>query len=258
MAVKKLEAFKFGWSVAKNNIPFFFGVHLIALGILALSILLSSGLEIASDAIKNPLVTGGISIIDFLMGTLLFTAPVMAGLTKINIDLYDGKKAYDGDLLCGYSSAIFLKNFVAAVLFNLAVGIGMIFFIVPGIVFLLKFGFATNFIVDKKCDALEALKKSSALTKGIKWDLFCFCFLALLLNCLPTFLGGLSFAILSVILPWKILSGAIAAIITAVGLSLTLSTTNVAWDSIYRTFVPTHDDPGSEALVAEDDLKMAS
>ncbi len=258
MAVKKLEAFQFGWSIAKSNIPFFFGAHLIALGIFALSHLLSSGFEMASSTIKNPLLNGAVSIVDFLLGILLFTAPIMAGLTKINIDFYDGKKAYDGDLLCGYSSAIFFKHFVASVLFNLAVIIGTIFFIIPGIVFLFKFAFATNFVVDKKCDALEALKKSSDLTNGIKRDLFYFCLLALLLNLAPPFLGGLSLSILSAILPGEILSVAISAIITLGGLSLTLSTTNVAWDSIYRTFVPKND-PDSEASVeAEDDLKMAS
>ena len=81
--------------------------------------------------------------------------------------------------------------------------------IVPGIIWAIKFQFFSYFIVDKEVGPIEALKKSAAITKGAKWDLFVFGALLGLIN----------------------LAGALCVV---VGLFATIPTTMVAIAFIYR------------------------
>jgi len=46
--------------------------------------------------------------------------------------------------------------------------------IVPGIIWGIKFWFFDYFVIDKGLGSIEALKKSSAITEGHKWNLFIF------------------------------------------------------------------------------------
>lgn len=51
---------------------------------------------------------------------------------------------------------------------------GFILFIIPGIIWSIKYQFVPYLIVDKKMSAMDAIKKSGELTNGIKWDLFAY------------------------------------------------------------------------------------
>lgn len=52
--------------------------------------------------------------------------------------------------------------------------LGTICFIVPGIYFAIKFMFAELYVIDKGMRPIEALRASSQLTKGCRWQLFFF------------------------------------------------------------------------------------
>jgi len=77
---------------------------------------------------------------------------------------------------------------------------GTILLIVPGVIWAVKFQFFSYFIIDKGLGPIEALKKSSAITKGVKWNLLGFDLL----------IGGI--ALLGVL---ALLIGLLAAIPTA-------------------------------------------
>jgi uncharacterized membrane protein len=66
----------------------------------------------------------------------------------------------------------FLPYLAVKIMTTIAVLIGLVFLIVPGIVLALMFIFATYLVVDTGKGPIEALKESSRITKGHKWGLF--------------------------------------------------------------------------------------
>ena len=67
---------------------------------------------------------------------------------------------------------------------TVAVIVGLILFIVPGIIIGIKLQFASYLVVDKNMGVVDALNKSSEMTKGIKMNLFLFGILLFLINVL--------------------------------------------------------------------------
>ena len=68
-----------------------------------------------------------------------------------------------------------LKIFVVNILVALMVIIGLIIFIIPGIVLALKYSQALFIMSENKdMDIMDALKESSRMMKGYKWNLFLF------------------------------------------------------------------------------------
>lgn len=86
--------------------------------------------------------------------------------------------------------SVFERNYWNAVIAGLVKGIiivlGFVMLIVPGIIFACRLAFVSYLIVDKKMEALEALKASWAMTKGHGWTVFGMAMLAI-----PIFIAGL-------------------------------------------------------------------
>lgn len=62
--------------------------------------------------------------------------------------------------------------FILASLITLAVVIGFIFMIIPGIVISISMSLAILLLLDKNLDPIQAIKKSCEATKGQKWAMF--------------------------------------------------------------------------------------
>ena len=103
--------------------------------------------------------------------------------------------------------------------YNLIV-LGIILLIILGIILAIKFQFFGYFIVDKGDGPIEALKKSSAITTGAKWNLFLLYLLLLLINLL-------------------------GAIFLLIGLFVTIPTTMVAIAFVYRKLLNSNRDYAS-------------
>jgi uncharacterized membrane protein len=112
---------------------------------------------------------------------------------------------------------------------------GFIIFLLslPAIVWSIKFGFYNMFIVDKETGAVEALRESSRITDGYKWQIFLFGIVIMLFN----FLGMLTFI---------------------VGLLITIPTSGIAYVVLYRTLYdiakeeePT-EEPALQYLIGEE------
>ena len=86
--------------------------------------------------------------------------------------------------------SVFERNYWNAVLANIVVGVivvfGMIMLIVPGIFFAVRLAFVSYLVIDRKMEALEAIKTSWEKTKGHGWHIFWMALLAI-----PIFLLGL-------------------------------------------------------------------
>lgn len=75
----------------------------------------------------------------------------------------------------------FWKYLAIFVLETIAVGIGLLLFIVPGLVAMVFFMFATILVIDRELGPLAALKESARLTKGNRWPLLGFVILLTLM-----------------------------------------------------------------------------
>jgi len=78
------------------------------------------------------------------------------------------------DVFKNYGNAI-----LAHLLSGLIIGIGFVLLIVPGIVFACKLAFVPYLIVDRKMDAIEAVKTSWRMTTGHAFTIFLIGFIAI-------------------------------------------------------------------------------
>lgn len=91
------------------------------------------------------------------------------------------------------------KNWGNAVLANILqsviVGIGIVFLIVPGIIFSCKLAFVPYLIVDRKMDAVAAVKESWRMTSGHAWKVFGIGCLAIFVALLGLLLVGVGIVV---------------------------------------------------------------
>jgi uncharacterized membrane protein len=175
MATKKFskgEAIRFGWNAMKNNLGFFIGLLILAGSIL---IILS---------ILQGLTVEGAPGFSFLLSiaSVVVQLIIEIGLIKIALKFADNTKAELGDLFSCYP--LFFKYLGASILYGLIILGGIILLIIPAFIWGIKFQFFGYFIVDKGAGPIEALKRSSSITMGAKWDLFLFGLLILGINIL--------------------------------------------------------------------------
>ena len=111
--------------------------------------------------------------------------------------------------------AVFERNYWNAVLANVVkgiiIGFGFVMLIVPGIIFAVRLAFVEYLIVDRKMEALEALKTSWNMTRGHGWQIFWMGLLAI-----PIVLLGLILLFVGVIISAMWISAAFAVIYHAV------------------------------------------
>ncbi len=193
----KGEAVRFGWTTMKSNLGFFIGLFIVV-GLICFA----PGIIQALVGEESPFLSTIITV-PFLVLQLVITM----GLIRISLRFCDGERGKFADLFS--CSPLFFKFLFGSILCGLIILGGTILLIIPGIIWNIKFYFYSYFIVDEGVGPIEALKRSSAITKGVKWDLFL----------LGLLLGAIN------------LLGALALLI---GLFATIPTTLIAAASVYR------------------------
>ena len=94
------------------------------------------------------------------------------GMLKIVLDIADGKDGDLADLVKHWN--VLLKYIGATILYTLVVYAGMFLLIFPGVIWSLKFFFTPWLVIDKGMGPINAMKASSRMTMGMKWDLLGF------------------------------------------------------------------------------------
>ena len=191
------EAIHFGWNTMKSNLGFFIGLLIFVFLFTSLSSI------IAAKATEANIFLG----IIFYIADFSLSIIISIGLVKIALRFCDNEKGRFADLFSQYP--LFPQYLVGSILYGLIVFAGTILLIIPGIIWGIQFCFYDYFIVDKGLGPIEALKRSSAITRGVKWDLFGF----------------------FLVLPGINLLGALCLLI---GLFVTIPTTMVALAFVYR------------------------
>lgn len=157
------SALRFGWETFKTRPWFFVGVSIV----IALVYI----------------VIGALSEIDTLVGTVLdvFLSTLAGmGVTAFYLAAHDSSEAVELSLL--WHPRPFWKYFAATIVVGIAMILGLILLIVPGIIFALMFMFTTFIVIDRELGPIEAMKESMRITRGHKWPLLGFVLVLGLLN----------------------------------------------------------------------------
>jgi uncharacterized membrane protein len=193
------EALSVGWAAFKSRFGLFIGLLLLYAALTAIP-------QWGIQQIKDIWLAVPLAVI-----IVLFEYFLKAGIIKISLAVADGGDAQIGDLFSGWP--VFVPLLLATLLFALAIGVGLVLAIVPGIIFSIMFQYYGYFIVDKKMGPVDALKASAVLTRGVRWKLFGFGLVIGLLN-----IGG--------------------ALLLLVGLFVTVPVSLVAVAHVYRKLLP--------------------
>lgn len=168
----KREAIRFGWHTMKSNLKFF-------ILLLLLAGLIYYGPSIIAELVEEDAIVLSVII---RIGSTVVGMVIQMGLIRIAIKFCDNEKGEYADLFSCFP--LFFKYLLGSILYGLIVLAGTILLIIPGIIWGIKYQFFSYFIVDQGAGPIEALKRSSAITKGAKWNLFLFALLLMAINLL--------------------------------------------------------------------------
>lgn len=155
------DAIRFGWDVFKSNAGFLIAIVLIA-GVISA---ITSSLQTSGTR-------GGAGASALLIGLLVFAINAFVAVALINVSLkfVDNRRADFADLTSVYP--LFFPYAISSILYSLIVTLGLIFFIIPGIILAIRYQFFGYYIVDKKAGIIDSLKLSWNNTKGVTGSLF--------------------------------------------------------------------------------------
>ncbi len=152
-----------GWKETTENIGFYFQVLIIYFSIIIGGTII----------LRNGGFIGQIILI-------LIEYWLSLGILIISLKRARGIEAKVKDLFSG--SQYMLNYFIASLLYSLIVVAGLFLFIIPGIVWGIKYMMYPFFIIDKNSGITESLKQSAVITKGEKFHLFKFSIIVSLIS----------------------------------------------------------------------------
>jgi hypothetical protein len=169
-------ALRFGWETFKRRPWFFVGATFLIMLASGLVDGVTSGIDAAiTGSAKNTSAPG--TLINLALGTL-----INMGATAFYLAANDNPDTVDLSVL--WHPRPFWKFLGASILLVLAVAIGLVLLIVPGIIFMLMFMFTTFIVIERELGPIEAMKESRRITRGHKWQLLGFLLVLVLINLL--------------------------------------------------------------------------
>ncbi len=185
--------FSHAWEKFKQNPGFLIGIQLI---IILLSVIENQLSEISYEAGSMEW-----SILNlFFLGVSTYFS---MGILRIYLKCTDGKPLDFNDIVSPFQ--LFLKYFIAQLIYLAAVIIGMIVFILPGLFFGIRLMFFGYLVVDEELSATEAIKQSFSMTKGYFWPLLGFSAMIILIN-----IAGFLFLVVGLLVTLPVSSIAVA------------------------------------------------
>jgi len=149
----KAESLKFGWEALKKNIPVILVISLIYCLLVYPYMYFSMTDKYAGTTIL-----------------LLFCILISPIYYKISLLFADNKQIQLKELLG--TLRLLLKFLGVCILSALITEFGFVLLVIPGIIWTFMFMFAPLTVIDLGVGPISALKLSSRITKGHKWNLF--------------------------------------------------------------------------------------
>lgn len=174
----KRAAFLAGWNLFWTRPLFLMGVVLVV-----------TAVSTASDTVLRSLAVGSgllfaLNILAFVVNTILSMGMMLTALR-----VHDNVETGFADLL--EPVPLFWKYVVVTFISMMCFMIGLVLFIVPGIMVELAFSMALYIVIDKEVGPIAALKASYHVTKGHRLNLLIFIALLVVLNMLGALLAGI-------------------------------------------------------------------
>lgn len=129
----------------------------------------------------------------------LFWSILQLGVAQIALDIHDHQSSSLGRLFS--SVRLMFYQIIAALLYFVAVIIGSVFFIVPGLIVLVRLWPFRFVMVERQCGPIEALRVSASLTKGHARRLMETFFLLVVVTSIP--FSGFALELNGRIVGWK-------------------------------------------------------
>ncbi len=176
--IDAMECISRGYEIFKRQFANILLVGLVYLGcVMGISIVFSIIEAVVSATSsrgnQNPGEMGSIVIAVTLISQVIQQVVAIflkLGLARVGLNLVSGKEVSIG-MLFGEGSK-FLRAFGASILFGIAMVIGLVLLIVPGIYIALRYGQFLNAIVDRDLGIMEAFDYSSSITENNLMNLF--------------------------------------------------------------------------------------
>jgi len=147
-----------GWQIFKKKWATIYGLFLISM----LPQIISSVLgNVFGDSIL-------VLVFSFIF--IIVNAIITMGLIKSFIYLVRGQEV-SFDLIISTSKDLW-KYILGGLRYSLLVMVGYILFVIPGIIWGIKYMFTPALIIDKSMNGKEAMDASAKMTDGLKWKLF--------------------------------------------------------------------------------------
>jgi uncharacterized membrane protein len=115
---------------------------------------------------------------------IFVAAPIKYGAYKVFLNIVRGGEIDMKELFYGFKD--YINIILANILMMAIIGIGIVFLIVPGIIFACRLAFVPYLVVDKKMEAVKAVEESWRMTRGYGWTIF-----LMALMVIPIFIAGL-------------------------------------------------------------------
>jgi len=162
------DAVSYGWTAFWKNVG---PMLLITLVIVAVQLVISIVGSSTDSAVGRVL----IQLISFVVGIIL-----AMGLIRASLAVCEGRKPEVSMLM---QTDGFFNYLVAGIIFGIAVFVGLLLCIIPGIIVAVVFMFFGYGIVQQPdLGAVDSLKRSAEITKGYRWQLFGLAILLALIN----------------------------------------------------------------------------
>lgn len=159
------ECIHFGWESFKSRAWFLIGATLLYAVLTWLVSAIGGGIAQVLSSSPEDLTGGGISfLVTFPLGVLL-----AMGFTMFWLKVHDNLSTASFNAL--WSPHPFWKFLGARILSSIAILIGLILLVVPGIILMLAFLPVPYLVMERKLGPVEVLKESMRITKGHKWQL---------------------------------------------------------------------------------------
>lgn len=153
------ESLSFAWRTTKSNFWFL-------LGMLVITYAINFGIALIAEVLGRT--SPFLGVLGNIAGTAV-SLILSLGVISIMLHLYAGNRPGYKELF--RKAHLFWKILFASILYGLMIIGGFILLIVPGIYLAIRFGFFQYVIVDHEMGPIAALKESSRLTVGAKWQI---------------------------------------------------------------------------------------
>lgn len=188
--------------VMKNNLFVLIGIALIAVVppfVLQLLIMGGAAADMVMDPMYGPAEPSmTYSVLSFLVSLLdLLLGLMLQGAVAVCVYRYlQGSKATIGSSISAVMPNL-VALVIAAIIMGVAVALGFLLLIIPGVLLLLVFFVTVPACVVERIGPIQSLQRSIALTKGYRVEIFLLIIILCLIIIVATFVVGLILALIT-------------------------------------------------------------